>query len=177
MFADRLTPRQSELLEAHYQLLIRWNKTLNLTRIEEREQAIERHYGESLFLADHLPPGPLRIADIGSGAGFPGFPIAVVRPDCQVTLIESHQRKSVFLKEAARELPNVRVVAKRAEVVSARFDIAVSRAVSYADLDKPLHALAPVAYLLSGAEEPPWPAETIPSPLGKHQFLRIIRFT
>ena len=58
--------------------------TLNLTRID----SIERNYGESLFLGGILPPGPLRICDIGSGAGFPGFPVAILRPDCQVTLIE-----------------------------------------------------------------------------------------
>jgi 16S rRNA (guanine527-N7)-methyltransferase len=83
-------------LRAHFELLQRWNKSLNLTRID----SVERNYGESLFLGRHLPPGPLRICDIGSGAGFPGFPVAVLRPDCEITLIEAHQRKAVFLKEA-----------------------------------------------------------------------------
>ena len=97
-----LSPAQVSALDAHYQLLLRWNRTLNLTRVESLEEAVERHYCESVFLASHLPAGPLRVADIGSGAGFPGFPVAVARPDCQVTLIESHQRKAVFLREASR---------------------------------------------------------------------------
>ena len=144
MFADllrqrlagvvELSPGQVEALETHYQLLLRWNRTLNLTSIKRMEEAVERHYCESLFLGAHLPQGHLRIADIGSGAGFPGFPVAVLRPDCSVTLIESHQRKAVFLREASRNLPNVRVLARRAEDVKEQFDWAISRAVSYKDL-------------------------------------------
>src|ERR1017187_6190482 len=101
---------------------MRWNRSLNLTAIRSREEAIERHYCESLFLGARLPAGALRIADVGSGAGFPGFPVAVLRPECSVTLIESHKRKAVFLREASRTLPNVRVFAKRAEDVGERFD-------------------------------------------------------
>src|ERR1035437_3234294 len=111
MFADllrqrlagvvELSPGQVEALEAHYQLLLRWNRTLNLTSIKRMEEVVERHYCESLFLGTHLPQGGLRIADVGAGAGFPGFPVAVLRPDCSVTLIESHQRKAVFLREAS----------------------------------------------------------------------------
>src|ERR1035441_7985957 len=94
-------------------MLLRWNQKLNLTSIRNREEAIQRHYGESLFLGMRLPPGAWKIADIGSGAGFPGFPVAVLRPDCQVTLIESHQRKAVFLRESSRKQPNIRVLARR----------------------------------------------------------------
>jgi len=101
------------------------------------------------------PAGALRIADVGSGAGFPGFPVAVLRPECSVTLIESHQRKAVFLREASREIPNVRVLAKRAEDVAETFDWVISRAVSYADLAPVLKLLAANADLLSGAEGPP----------------------
>jgi 16S rRNA (guanine(527)-N(7))-methyltransferase RsmG len=168
MFADllrarlagivELTPAQTELLQDHYELLLKWNQTLNLTRIENLEEAVQRHYGEALFLASQLPKVPLRIADIGSGGGFPGLPVAIFRSDCSMTLIESHQRKAVFLKEASRNLPNVKVVAKRAEELAlsdGKFDVAISRAVSYADLTKPLKRLAASAYLLTGAEEPP----------------------
>ena len=128
------TPEQAARLEAHFELLTRWNRALNLTRIRDRAEAIERHYNESLFVARHLPSGPLRIVDIGSGAGFPGFPVAIVRPECSVTLIESHQRKAVFLREASRKFPNIQVVCGRAEESGETFDWAVSRAVSYADL-------------------------------------------
>ena len=163
---------QIAVLQAHYELLLRWNQSLSLTTITAIESAVTRHYCESLFLAAHLPRGALRIADIGSGPGFPGFPVAVLRPDCTVTLIESHQRKAVFLREASRGLPNVKVLPKRAEEVAERFDIAISRAVSYADLVRPLKKLAPRADLLTGAEAPAvlkdfvWDA-AIPLPWGK----------
>jgi 16S rRNA G527 N7-methylase RsmG len=168
-----LSESQNAALESHYELLIRWNKILNLTRIEGRQEAIERHYGESLFLAQHIDSG--RIADVGSGAGFPGLVVAIARPDCSVTLIESHQRKAVFLREASRKLSNIRVLAKRASEVDERFDWMISRAVSYEDLGKP--RLADRVALLSGLEEPPanwgmnW--QTIPLPSGRQRFLRI----
>lgn len=145
----RLSDTQLDLLEAHFELMLRWNRTLNLTRVEKTEEAVTRHYGESLFLAARLPAGALRIADLGSGAGFPGIPLAIYRRDCSVTLIESHQRKAVFLKEATRELSNVRVVAKRAEDVIERFDWVVSRAVSWFDLRESALRLAPNLAFLS----------------------------
>ena len=103
---------------------------MNLTRIEDLEEAIRLHYCESLFLGKFLPAGTLRIADIGSGAGFPGFPIAALRPESKVDLIESHQRKAVFLREACAELGNVGVIAERAEKLDVGgYDWMVSRAV------------------------------------------------
>jgi 16S rRNA G527 N7-methylase RsmG len=132
-FCD-LSTVQLDLLQQHYELMLRWNKTINLTRIEGVEEAVDRHYAESLFLGSHLPPGPLSIADVGSGAGFPGIPIAILRPEVSVSLIESHQRKAVFLKEATRGLPNVTVISKRAEDVVQKFDWVISRAVSWRDL-------------------------------------------
>lgn len=108
---------------------------MNLTRIEELEDAVTLHYCESLFLGKSLPAGALRIADIGSGAGFPGFPVAILRPECTVDLIESHQRKSVFLREACGHLGNVRVIAERAEMLSGRsYDWMISRAVLPSDV-------------------------------------------
>jgi 16S rRNA (guanine(527)-N(7))-methyltransferase RsmG len=164
---------QFPALEEHFRLLERWNRKLNLTRITE----VERNYGEALFLGRHLPAGPLRICDIGSGAGFPGFPIAILRPDCVVTLIEAHQRKAVFLKEASRGHANIRVLAKRAEDVEEEFDWAVSRAVSAEDLSGVLARLAAHAALLTGGEEPAiggfvWePAVALPD--SRNRFLRI----
>jgi 16S rRNA (guanine527-N7)-methyltransferase len=175
-----LTDAQAEALESHYNLLVLWNRTLNLTAIRDLPEVVERHYCESIFLAARLPAGPLRIVDVGSGAGFPGFPVAVYRPDCLVTLVESHQRKAVFLQEAARSLPNVRVLARRAEQVEEddEFDLAVSRAVSYRDLSPSVRVLAPAAYLLGGAESAPaemgfeW-EPPVPLPWGKQRYLRI----
>jgi 16S rRNA G527 N7-methylase RsmG len=165
-------------LERHYELLCRWNKVLNLTRIEDRDEALERHYGESLFLAQRLTAGT--VVDIGSGAGFPGFVVAIARPDCLVTLVESHQRKGVFLREASRGVSNLRILTKRAEEVHEGFDWLISRAVSYADLSPSLGIGKNVA-LLTGAEQPPssWQRiwEVHPLPNGKNRFLRVSRET
>jgi 16S rRNA (guanine527-N7)-methyltransferase len=155
---------------------MRWNRSLNLTAIRSREEAIERHYCESLLLGSKLPAGVLRIADVGSGAGFPGLPVAILRTECSVTLIESHQRKAVFLREASRNMPNVRVLAKRGEAVDEEFDWVISRAVSYEDLSPFLGRLAPSAGLLGGIERPPeslgfiWEAP-VALPWGKQRFL------
>jgi len=122
-----LNPQQLTLLDEHYHLLLRWNQKMNLTRITGLQDAVR--YRESLYLAAQLPEGPLRIVDIGSGAGFPGVPVAIYRPDCTVDLVESHQRKAVFLREAARNLTNVRVLPQRAEAVTDSYDWTISRAV------------------------------------------------
>ena len=149
MFRDQLRQRFPDLpaekvalLLSHYELLLRWNKTINLTSINELGEIVERHYCESIFLGMHLPAKPVSIADIGSGAGFQGFPVAVLRPDCAVTLIEAHQRKSVFLREASRKLPNVRVLSTRDEEIDERIDLAISRAVREKDRKRSLNEFA-----------------------------------
>ena len=190
MFVERLqrcwpalSAEQVSLLESHFRLLQRWNRVLNLTAITDEDEAAERHYCESLFLAGVLPSGPHRIVDIGAGAGFPGLPVAVLRPDCSVTLVESHQRKAVFLREASRDLPNVRVIAQRAEAVvrqpgNEAFDWAISRAVSYSDLTGVLSRLAGKAALLTGSDVPPpelgflW-EPPVALPWGNQRFLRV----
>ncbi len=124
-----------EALAAHYAALLKWNQVLNLTRITGLREAVRRHYCESVFLASQLPAGCLRVADIGSGGGFPGIPLAIVRPELNVTLVESHQRKAVFLRECARKLPNVSVASVRAETLrEGSFDWIVSRAVRWEDV-------------------------------------------
>lgn len=130
----RLSPEQAAELCRHYALLVRWNRVLNLTSVDRLEEAVVRHYCESLFLADHLPAEPVSVLDVGSGAGFPGIPVAVLRPDCTVTLAESHRRKAVFLREATRHLKNVKVAAERAEGIRGSFDWVVSRAVRWEDV-------------------------------------------
>ena len=173
----QLNAEQIAQLERHQDLLARWNQKLNLV-----SQLEERHYLESLFLGSRLPQDPLRIADIGSGAGFPGYPVAVLRPDCNVALIESHQRKSVFLRDVSREIKNVRVLANRAEEVHEKFDWAISRAVRYADIRKALQSLAPRVALLTGDVRPSdlpgfdW-EEPIRLPWGDRRFLFVSRET
>lgn len=124
-----LSKIQITVLESHYSVLMHWNRRMNLTRIDKLDDVVRLHYCESLFLGQALPAGNLRIVDVGSGAGFPGFPIAVLRPECTVDLVESHRRKAVFLREACGELGNVRVIAERAETLGGSYDWMVSRAV------------------------------------------------
>jgi 16S rRNA (guanine527-N7)-methyltransferase len=152
-----LSSEQLKLLEAHYELLLRWNRTLNLTRITSLTESVQLHYCESLYVAQFLPKLSLKVADVGSGGGFPGVPIAIYRPDCAVDLIESHQRKAVFLAEAVRQLGlgNVRVIAMRAEDVCGEYDWVVSRAVNTEEVRS--LQLAPSIALLGVTGEPlPW---------------------
>jgi len=123
-----LNSAQIERLEAHYRMLLTWNKRMNLTSVTELPEAAIRHYCESLFLGTHLSAG--RVADIGAGAGFPGIPAAVLRTDCSFDLVESNQRKAVFLREASRGLQNVRVLGVRSETLQPEYDWVVSRAVN-----------------------------------------------
>ena len=125
-----LSAGQVAALEAHLALLEHWNRTINLTSIKLQSEAIQKHLGESLFLSAHLPFGPLRICDIGSGGGFPGIPVAIARPDCAVTLVESDVRKGVFLRETSRKLLGVKVVTQRFESITGEFDWLISRAVN-----------------------------------------------
>lgn len=145
-----LSSDQLDKLEAHYELMLRWNKVINLTRIVREADVVVLHYAESLFLGSQLPAGSLKIADFGSGAGFPGYPVAVLRPEFSVVLIESHQRKCVFLKEVSRQLSNVGVLASRGEDVAGRFDWVISRAVNSVYLQQIALRLAPnLAFLCS----------------------------
>ena len=172
-----LSPNQIEKLEQHFLLLQRWNKTLNLTSLHRADEIIERHYCESIFLGVHLPAKPLHIADVGSGAGFPGFPLAIVRPDCSVSLVESHQRKGVFLREATRNLSNANVLSVRVEDVHENFDWVVCRAVKLSEIEKPVSKIAVSLAILGGEDHPPascftW-NEPIRLPWGRRRYLWI----
>lgn len=168
-----LSDNQICQLEQHFNLLNRWNRVMNLTSIEYLDEMVQRHYCESLFLGRCLPQEALKIVDVGSGPGFPGVPIAVLRPDCQVALLESNRRKSVFLREATRALPNALVIPERSQQVSELFDWAVSRAVSYREIEGSLGRLASNVALLSGEDCPDdrftW--NRIKLPWGRHRFV------
>lgn len=131
----QLSPEQVERLYAHYRLLVRWNERINLTAIRSLEEAVERHYAESLFVATRLPEGRWVVADIGSGAGFPGIGIAILRPECRVILVERRLKKAVFLKEATAGWENVEVFEGDAsELAGRQIDWVVSRAVALEEL-------------------------------------------
>lgn len=131
-----LTSDQVTQLYRHYELLESWNKRMNLTRVKPGAEMVVRHYCESLFFGQHVPSTTYSttVVDIGSGAGFPGVPMAVLKPEWRITLVESNQRKAVFLREVSRELGNVMVLPKRAEELTERFDWAVARAVEPSDV-------------------------------------------
>jgi len=149
-----LSDSQIAQLHEHYELLQRWNRKINLTSIPSGPEAVIRHYCESLFFAANIPvTDNARIADLGSGAGFPGVPIAILKPECSVALIESHQRKAVFLREATRSWSNVRILPNRAEDVTDAFDWVVSRAVDPLAVLTDFPRLAPNIGLMLGEED------------------------
>lgn len=170
-----LSDLQLDRLERHYQLLESWNRRLNLTRIQDVADIVRFHYCESLFLSTALPEGCLKVCDLGSGAGFPGIPLAVFRPDVQVVLIESDQRKAVFLREATRDLRNIQVLATRYQACRLKFDWVVSRAVAVDELLA--SGSAPnFALLLSAGNAPPGSA-VIKLPWGRNRVLAVSRET
>jgi 16S rRNA (guanine527-N7)-methyltransferase len=149
-----LSDSQIAQLHEHYEILQHWNRKINLTSIPSGPEAVIRHYCESLFFAANLPVTTnARIADLGSGAGFPGVPIAILKSAWAVALIESQQRKAVFLREATRTLSNVRVLPNRAEDVAERFDWVVSRAVDPLEVLTNVPVLAPNVGLMLGEED------------------------
>lgn len=98
-------------------LLLRWNRTYNLTAIRDPDEMVIRHLLDSLAMQAYVQPGAL--ADLGTGPGLPGIPLAIARADVQVTLVESNGKKARFLREAVRQLKlgNARVAESRAESV------------------------------------------------------------
>jgi 16S rRNA (guanine527-N7)-methyltransferase len=111
-------------------LLLKWNSKINLTAVRDEEGILARHFVESIACARALPAGIQSLLDYGSGAGLPGIPIALCRPEMRVTLAEAQSKKAAFLGEAVRVLGiEARVHAGRAEELTERFDGVTLRAV------------------------------------------------
>ncbi|MGC2300880.1 MAG: 16S rRNA (guanine(527)-N(7))-methyltransferase RsmG [Acidobacteriaceae bacterium] len=102
--ANGLDARVVEQFEAYLVLLVKWNARMNLTSVRKPEEMVRRHFFESIFAARHIPKQAKTLLDFGSGAGFPGIPIAICRPKIGVTLAESQGKKATFLREAVRTL-------------------------------------------------------------------------
>lgn len=178
---QRLTSNDLHNISTYIDILLRWNARINLTGIRDPEEIVTRHFGESLFAARHLFPRPSvspvrsvvkdpELADLGSGAGFPGLPIKLWVPQISVTLIESNQKKATFLREVARSLTltDINIQTARAESLTAHsFDVVTLRAVERfetilpvaADLLRPAGRLA----LLIGARQEDQACLTLPS--------------
>ncbi len=125
---------QNKQLIDYLSLLIRWNARTNLTAVRDPEAILRRHFIESIAVAQALPAGIATLLDYGSGAGFPGIPIAVCRPEIAVTLAESQNKKAAFLQEAIRVTGiSARVHPGRAETLATQFDSVTLRAVDHMD--------------------------------------------
>jgi 16S rRNA (guanine527-N7)-methyltransferase len=188
---DQLTDNNNLIgqLEAYLDLLVRWNARTNLTAIRDPEQMVTRHFGESLFTAQALSPrltSGATLLDFGSGAGFPGLPIQLYRPDLKVTLAESQGKKASFLREAIRTLNlTTEVWSSRVEAMPAgkTFDCVTLRAVD--NMEAALPAAASRAStpgciaILAGSEPTPPPTpttpETLPLPKSTQTFLYLYK--
>jgi 16S rRNA (guanine527-N7)-methyltransferase len=126
-----------ERLLAYIALLAKWNATYNLTAIREPERMVTHHVLDALAVLPHLAAdarSPLRVLDVGSGAGVPAIPLALARPQWHVVALDSSHKKGAFLQQAINELPlpNAEAIVARVEdyAPSAPFDIVISRAFS-----------------------------------------------
>lgn len=126
-----------ERVRRYIALLLRWNRTISLTTITDFDEILRFHFGESLFALRAVPIENGRLADVGSGAGFPGLALAIAKPALDVTLIESNAKKFAFLSEVVRDLglKNSRAVRSRMEEIAAgaHFDFTTSRALGQFD--------------------------------------------
>lgn len=112
-----LEAKTVESLTSYYGLVLKWNKHISLTTVLEPREFAERHLGEGIFAAALISHRVTEFWDIGSGLGIPGIPVAVLRPDLDVRLVESNRKKAIFLEEAAYALH-----LGRASVLNARFE-------------------------------------------------------
>jgi 16S rRNA (guanine527-N7)-methyltransferase len=132
---DGVSEAQQAQLVAHYRMMLAWNRRTNLTRITEPDEAARLHYADSLA-GGRFVGAAQTLLDIGSGAGFPAIPLAVLRPDLRVTALEANQKKSLFLAEARDALGLANFDSKTARVESfdlSAFDLLTSRALDRAE--------------------------------------------
>lgn len=127
------TPQLSEAIRTYIDLLLLWNRKIALTTVTDPAQILRFHFGESMFAVSQVPIRHGRLADVGTGAGFPAVPISMVVPDLECILIESNQKKATFLAEVVRtlKLDRVEVYRGRMEsypVSSQLLDFLISRA-------------------------------------------------
>ena len=125
-----LSAVQLQNISTYIDILLHWNARINLTAIRNEEGILERHFVESIACAQALPAGTKSLLDFGSGAGFPGIPIAICHPEIAVTLAESQGKKAAFLWEAVRSIAlTAKVHTARAETLKSQFDCVTLRAV------------------------------------------------
>jgi len=133
-----LTPAQRDSLHKYLELLDIWSVRLALVGAAERPLLVRKHLADSLFAAAHCPTGGCG-ADLGSGAGLPGIPVAIARPRLNIDLVESRGKKVSFLIQATQDIPNATPVGRRIESLApAAYDFVLARALA------PLERLLPM---------------------------------
>jgi 16S rRNA (guanine527-N7)-methyltransferase len=169
-------------LSLYLDLLLKWNARTNLTAIRDPEEIVRRHFGESLFTAANLPAAHT-LLDFGSGAGFPGLPIALFHPQLRVTLAESQNKKAAFLREAVRTLQlSAQVWPGRVEAMppDQRFDIVAMRAVDNIQIALPaaIARINPAGHLalLTTTSQAPQGGRSIPLPNSDSGILHLQEF-
>ena len=155
-----LTDEACDKFVAYYDLLIDWNTRMNLTAITEPEEVVKKHFYDSLAALKYLPDGA-KIADVGTGAGFPAIPLLILNPTLKITLVDSLQKRITFLEEVLKTLQlSAECVHARAEDFGrdpkyrGQFDATVSRAVAslpvLLELTVPLLKVGGKAYCYKG---------------------------
>jgi 16S rRNA (guanine527-N7)-methyltransferase len=165
---DELSDHQMDQLYQHYFELRRWNRAVSLVGATPEHELVERHYGESLAGLRFIDSREADLVDLGTGAGFPGFVLAVARPELRVTLVEARERKWSFLQAASRRAGlscnclNARVGTTPVEGLPKEIDWITARAVAVKDLGLSvlMPKLSPRGALLLwvGARDPELPA-------------------
>jgi len=119
IYSQKFSTTEIQRFSLYYQLVLKWNDRLHLTTIIQPSAFAERHIFESVFAQRHLLPGIRKIWDFGSGLGIPGIPIAILRPELSITLVEANQKKAIFLKEVADnlQLTNTAILNQRFESI------------------------------------------------------------
>lgn len=137
-FNINLTDSQLEQFETYYQLLVEWNEKINLTAITDPQGVAVKHFADSLSILHYVNiPQSAKVIDIGTGAGFPGIVLKIVRPDIELTLLDSLKKRFLFLDDVLHQLNlSAAFIQGRAEAIGQHidyresYDLAVSRAVA-----------------------------------------------
>ena len=149
-----LTEEKLEKLNKFYNLLIEWNKKINLTRIKEEEEVYLKHFYDSLTIAKAVDLSEIKtLCDIGTGAGFPGIVLKIFYPNLKITLIDSLKKRVNYLNEIIKDLgiDNIEAIHVRGEDYKGQYDVVTSRAVANIEklLGYTMHLVSPTGIFIA----------------------------
>ena len=149
-----LTEEKLEKLNKFYNLLIEWNKKINLTRIEKEDEVYLKHFYDSLTIAKAVDLSEIKtLCDIGTGAGFPGIVLKIFYPNLKITLIDSLQKRVNYLNEIIKDLglDNIEAIHVRGEDYKGQYDVVTSRAVANIEklLGYTMHLVSPTGIFVA----------------------------